>query len=55
VPLQEARRAGDVVGAFANVDRAVELLGCSAELSLESAIDSALAWSRKRYKVLGYD
>jgi UDP-glucose 4-epimerase len=56
VPLREApRRAGDVVGAFANVDKARELLGWTAELSLEAGIESALAWSRKRHEVLGYE
>jgi UDP-glucose 4-epimerase len=56
VPTVEAPpRPGDVVGAFANVDRAARLLGWSAEETLESAIASALAWADKRADVLGQD
>jgi UDP-glucose 4-epimerase len=43
------------VGAFANVDKAREVLGWTASLSLQDAIASALAWGRKRKQVLGYD
>lgn len=53
--LEGASRAGDAIGAFANVDRARELLGWSSELTLEEAISSALAWSEKRRAVLGYE
>ncbi|WP_022916809.1 UDP-glucose 4-epimerase GalE [Ruania albidiflava] len=45
-------RPGDAVGAFANVDRAAELLGWRAELSLEDGIASSLAWARQRNQVL---
>lgn len=56
VPLSEAPpRPGDAVGAFANVDRASELLGWRSELSLEQAIASALAWGEKRQEILGYE
>ncbi|HEX5089564.1 MAG TPA: UDP-glucose 4-epimerase GalE [Nocardioides sp.] len=56
VPLREAPpRPGDAVGAFANVDRAHELLGWHTELSLEDAIASALAWGEKRQEILGYE
>jgi UDP-glucose 4-epimerase len=56
VPLEEAPpRPGDAVGAFANVDRAHELLGWRTELSLEEAIASALAWGEKRQEILGYE
>jgi UDP-glucose 4-epimerase len=56
VPLREAPpRPGDAVGAFANVDRAHELLGWHSELSLEEAIASALAWGEKRHEILGYE
>jgi UDP-glucose 4-epimerase len=56
VPLREAPpRPGDAVGAFANVDRAHELLGWHHELSLEDAIASALAWGEKRQEILGYE
>jgi UDP-glucose 4-epimerase len=55
VPLREAPpRPGDAVGAFANVDKAREVLGWTSSLSLEDAIASALAWSAKRESVLGY-
>lgn len=46
-------RPGDAVGAFANVDRAAELLGWRAELSLEDGIASALDWARRRGDALG--
>jgi UDP-glucose 4-epimerase len=56
VPLSEApSRPGDAVGAFANVDRSHALLGWRAELSLEEAISSALAWGEKRQEILGYE
>jgi UDP-glucose 4-epimerase len=56
VPIREAApRPGDAVGAFANVDKAHELLGWRAELSLEDAIASALAWGEKRQEILGYE
>jgi UDP-glucose 4-epimerase len=56
VPIAEAPpRPGDVVGAFANVDKSKELLGWSSELSLDEAIASALAWGEKRQEILGYE
>ncbi|MDX6360941.1 MAG: UDP-glucose 4-epimerase [Nocardioidaceae bacterium] len=56
VPLTEAPpRPGDAVGAFANVDRATELLDWRTELSIDDAIASALAWADKRQEVLGYE
>ncbi len=56
VPVKEAPpRPGDAVGAFANVDKARDVLGWTAELSLDDAIASALAWGRKRKEILGYD
>jgi len=55
VPVTEAPpRPGDAVGAFANVDKARELLGWTSSLSIEQAIASALAWAEKRKQVLGY-
>jgi UDP-glucose 4-epimerase len=55
VPVRKAPpRPGDAVGAYANVDKAREVLGWSSELSLEEAIASALAWGEKRQTVLGY-
>jgi UDP-glucose 4-epimerase len=56
VPVTEAEgRPGDAVGAFANVDRATELLDWRTELSLDDAIASALAWGEKRREILGYE
>ena len=56
VPLREAPpRPGDAVGAFANADRAADLLGWRTELSLPEAISSALAWGEKRHEILGYE
>jgi UDP-glucose 4-epimerase len=55
VPVVEGPpRPGDAVGAFANVDKARDVLGWSSSLSLEEAIASALAWSERRHEVLGY-
>ena len=56
VPVKEAPpRPGDAVGAFANVDKARDVLGWTASLTIQDAIDSALAWGRKRKSILGYD
>ncbi|TIC88406.1 UDP-glucose 4-epimerase GalE [Nocardioides sp. GY 10113] len=56
VPVREApSRPGDAVGAFANADKAYELLGWKTELTLDDAIASALAWGEKRKAILGYD
>lgn len=56
VPTREAPpRPGDAVGAYANVDRAFQLLGWRSQLSLDDAIESALAWGRRRKEILGYD
>jgi UDP-glucose 4-epimerase len=55
VPVVEAPpRPGDAVGAFANADKAADLLGWRTELTLDEAIASALAWGEKRQQVLGY-
>jgi UDP-glucose 4-epimerase len=55
VPIVEAGpRPGDVPGAYAGVERAAELLDWRAELGIEEAIASALAWAEKRHEVLGY-
>ncbi len=56
LPVSEAPpRPGDAVGAYANVDRARDLLRWETELSLDEAIASALAWAEKRFEVLGYE
>jgi UDP-glucose 4-epimerase len=55
VPTREAPpRPGDVVGAYANVDRARDELGWSSQLSVADGIESALAWMNRRRDVLGY-
>ena len=55
VPVREAPpRPGDAVGAYANVDKARDVLAWSASLSIEDGISSALAWADKREQVLGY-
>ena len=55
VPTTEAPpRPGDAVGAFANVDRATQLLDWRSELTIDDAIASALAWADKRHEILGY-
>jgi len=56
VPVTEAApRPGDAVGAFANVDKACDVLGWTSSLTTEDAISSALGWFRKRKQILGYD
>ena len=55
IPVTEApARPGDAAGAYANADKARELLGWQTELSLDEAIASALAWGERRKDVLGY-
>ncbi len=55
VPVKEAPpRPGDAVGAFANVDKARDVLGWSSSLTIDDAIGSALEWGGKRKDVLGY-
>jgi UDP-glucose 4-epimerase len=55
VPTREAPpRPGDVVGAYANVDKARDVLGWSSQLSVADGIESALAWMNRRREVLGY-
>jgi UDP-glucose 4-epimerase len=56
VPIKEAPpRPGDAVGAFANVDKARDVLGWTSSLTIDDAITSALAWARKRKDILGYE
>src|SRR3954466_3175428 len=56
VPTTEAPpRPGDAVGAFANADKAADLLGWRTEATLDEAIASALAWGEKRKSVPGYE
>ena len=56
VPTVDAPpRPGDAVGAYANVDKARDVLGWSSMLTLADGIESALAWNARRREVLGYD
>jgi UDP-glucose 4-epimerase len=56
VPVREAPpRPGDAVGAFANVDKARDVLGWTSSLTIDDAIASALAWGRKRKEILGFE
>lgn len=48
-----ASRDGDVAGAYANVDKALELLEWKSELTIEQGIKDALRWDEVREKVLG--
>ena len=48
IPQEDAPpRPGDVAGAYANADKAAELLGWHTTLSLEDGIRDALAWAKK--------
>ncbi len=53
LPKRDApARPGDVAGAYANSDRAAELLGWRAKLSVDDGIRDALAWAEVRESVL---
>lgn len=41
------RREGDVISAYANTDKANNILGWKAQLTLEQALDSAWKWEQK--------
>jgi UDP-glucose 4-epimerase len=45
---------GDTVGAYASSQKAKELLGWKAELSINDGIRDALTWCGKRKGILGY-
>ena len=47
-------RPGDVAGAYANADRAEELLGWKAELPIEEGIRDALKWGKVRDTIIHY-
>jgi len=56
VPTRDAGpRPGDVVGAFANVDKAREVLGWTSSLTVADGVEAALKWAARRRDVLGYD
>ena len=47
-------RPGDIVGSYANADKAKAWLGWEAELSIEQGIQDALKWGEIRNSVLNY-
>jgi UDP-glucose 4-epimerase len=56
IPTVDApARPGDSVGAFANVDKAREVLGWRSRLSVADGVESALRWAERRDRVLGHD
>ena len=53
IPKRDAPpRDGDVPGAYANAEKALRLLGWSAEKTIEDGISDALAWDGARDRVL---
>jgi len=48
-------RPGDIVGSYANADRAKTWLGWQAELSIQKGIEDALKWGEIRSKVLNFN
>ena len=48
-------RPGDVAGAYANADKAKQLLDWEAELSIEQGIADALRWGEIREQILNFD
>lgn len=47
-------RPGDVAGAYANADKAAQLLGWKAELPIEQGIADALKWGKVRDTIIHY-
>jgi UDP-glucose 4-epimerase len=55
VPTKDAQpRPGDVAGVYANTNRAKDLLGWTAQHSIEDAIATALEWGKLRKEKIGY-
>jgi UDP-glucose 4-epimerase len=52
--VEGPRRPGDSAGSFTNADKAKELLGWIAELSIEQAISDALKWGELKDNLLKY-
>jgi len=48
-------RPGDVAGAYANADKALDLLGWEARLSIDHGIADALKWGEIRDSILGFN
>ncbi|MBN2050584.1 MAG: UDP-glucose 4-epimerase GalE [Spirochaetales bacterium] len=56
LPKEEAPpRPGDVAGAYASAEKALNLLDWRAEMGMEEAIESALRWGRERESRLSWD
>lgn len=53
--IETQPRPGDVAGAYANADKAKQLLGWEAELSIEKGIEDALKWGKVREEILYFD
>ena len=47
-------RPGDIAGAYANADKALEFLGWKAELPITQGIRDALKWGELRESILSY-
>jgi UDP-glucose 4-epimerase len=52
--VEGPRRPGDSAGSYTSADKANELLGWKAELSIEQAISDALKWGELKDKLLKY-
>jgi UDP-glucose 4-epimerase len=46
-------RPGDVAGSYANANKALDLLGWEAQLSIDQGIADALKWGEMRDRVVG--
>lgn len=53
--VESPPRDGDVAGAYANADKAAELLHWKTELTIEDGIRDALKWGEIRERILKYD
>jgi len=52
--VEKPPRPGDVAGAYANANKARDLLGWKAELPIEKGIEDALKWGEIRGEILHY-
>ena len=52
--IEQEPRPGDVAGAYANANKACELLGWVAEQPIEKGIEDALRWGEIRDEILDY-
>ncbi|NLW72453.1 MAG: UDP-glucose 4-epimerase GalE [Chloroflexi bacterium] len=52
--VEQPPRPGDVVGAYANADKAYRLLGWKTKLSIADGISDALKWGRVRDTIIHY-